>query len=123
MTEKLEELCNKAAGIIRSFPTRTKIRVISHYDADGITSAAIICKALFRAGYSFHATLMRNPFDKGLERVSKEENDLVIFCDMGSGQIETIEKMSCKSIIVDHHQYLKEKTNDNVLQINSNILD
>ena len=51
---------------------------------------------------------MRNPFDKGLERVSKEKNDLIIFCDMGSGQIDTIEKMNCKSIIVDHHQYLVE---------------
>jgi single-stranded-DNA-specific exonuclease len=124
MTKKLKELCNKAAEIIRSFPIGTKIRVISHYDADGITSAAIICKALFRAKYNFHATLMRNPFDKGLERVSKEKNDLIIFCDMGSGQIDTIEKMNCKSIIVDHHQYLVEKTKkDNVFQINANLCD
>jgi RecJ-like exonuclease len=123
MTKKLEERCNKAAGIIRSFPEGTKIRVISHYDADGITSAAIICKALFRVGYNFHVTLMRNPFDKGLERVSKEENNLIIFCDMGSGQIETIEEMNCKSIIVDHHQYLTENTKDNVFQINANLCD
>jgi RecJ-like exonuclease len=64
---------------------------------------------------------MRNPFDKGLERVSKEENELIIFTDMGSGQIETIEKMDCKSIIIDHHQYLKEKTSENTIQINANL--
>ena len=120
MVNKLAEIALKAVEIIKSFPNTTKIRVISHYDADGITSAAIICKALYRAGYDFQATLMRNPFDKGLARVSKEENDLIIFSDMGSGQIETIENMDSKSIIIDHHQFLKEKTSENVLQINAN---
>jgi RecJ-like exonuclease len=53
--------------------------------------------------------------------VSKEGNELIIFSDMGSGQIETIEKMGCKVIIIDHHQYLKKNTSDNVLQINANL--
>ena len=123
MTDELSKLCKKATEIILSFPEMTKIRVVSHYDADGITSAAIICKALYRAGYNFHATLMRNPFDKGLARVSKEDNKLIIFSDMGSGQIETIEEMNCKAIIIDHHQYLKKKNSKNILQINSNLCE
>lgn len=121
MADKLSELCKKASEIIQSLPKTSKIRVISHYDADGIAAASIMCKALYRAGYDFHATLMRNPFDKGLERVSKEDNDLIIFLDMGSGQINTIEKMNCKCIIVDHHQYLKKKTSENIFQINANL--
>ena len=121
MADDLEKLSKKAAEIILSFPKSTRIRVVSHYDADGITSAAIICKAFHRAGYDFHATLMRNPFDKGLARVSKEGNELIIFSDMGSGQIETIEKMDCKTIIIDHHQYLKKKPSSNVHQINANL--
>jgi RecJ-like exonuclease len=123
MADELADFLKKASEIISSFPTSTKIRVISHYDADGITSAAIICKALYRAGYDFQATLMRNPFDKGLARVSKEENDVIIFSDMGSGQIVTIEKMDCKAIILDHHQYLKQNTSENVLQINANLFE
>lgn len=123
MTNELANLSKKAREIIFSYPSSTKIRVISHYDADGITSAAIICKALYRAGFNFHATLMRNPFDKGLARVSKEDNELIIFSDMGSGQIETIEKLNCKSIIIDHHQFLKKKTSKDVLQINANLCE
>ena len=123
MTEELVNLSNKAKEIILSYPRSTKIRVISHYDADGITSAAIICKALYRQGFNFHASLMRNPFDKGLARVSKEDNELIIFSDMGSGQIDTIEKINCRSIIIDHHQFLKEKTSKNVLQINANLCE
>ena len=123
MTDKLANLTKKAKEIIVSYPRSTKIRVISHYDADGITSAAIICKALYREGFNFHATLMRNPFDKGLARVSKEDNELIIFSDMGSGQIETIEKLNCKAIIIDHHQFLKKKTSKDVLQINANLCE
>ena len=121
MTINIQKQFEKAAETIQSFSKDTRIRVISHYDADGISAAAIMCKALYRTGYDFHVTLMRNPFDKGLERVSKEENKLIIFCDMGSGQIETIEKIESKSIIIDHHQVTKEKTTDNVLQINANM--
>ena len=120
MTNNLEDIFKKASELILSYSKNSNIRVVSHYDADGISSAAIICKALYNAGFNFHATLMRNPFDKGLKRISKEQNELVIFTDMGSGQIETIEKMKSQSIIIDHHQPIKNKTNNNVLQINCN---
>ena len=123
MPDDITELSKKAAEIILSFPKSTRIRVISHYDADGITAAAIISQALHRVGYNFHTTLMRNPFIQGLERVKKEGNELIIFTDMGSGQIEFIEQMGCKAIIIDHHQYLKEKTTSDVLQINANLCD
>ena len=121
MSKELSEIFQKASEMLSSFPKSTKIRVISHYDADGTTSAAIICKALYRAGYDFQASLMRNPFDKGLARVSKEKNELIIFSDMGSGQIETIEKMDCKAIIIDHHQALKENVSQKIIQINANL--
>ena len=121
MKTNLTKLCEKASEIILSYPMDTRIRVVSHYDADGITAAAIVCKALHRTGFDFHASLMRNPFDKGLERVSKEDNKLIVFTDMGSGQIETLEQFNCKVIIIDHHQYLKKETSENVLQINANL--
>jgi len=122
MADDILELSKKATNMILSMPKTTRIRVVSHYDADGITSAGIICTALHRAGYDFHATLMRNPFTQGLERVKQEENEMIIFSDMGSGQIETMEKFGCKIIIIDHHQYLKSKPGSkDVLQINANL--
>ena len=115
------ELCKKASDLILSMPKSTRFRVISHYDADGISAAAIICKALYREGFDFHVSLMRNPFTKGLERIKKEENEIIIFSDMGSGQIDKIEELKCKSIIIDHHQIHKSKTNRDIIQINSNL--
>ncbi len=121
MSNDISKLSKKAAEIVLSLPKSTRIRVVSHYDADGISAGGIICNALYREGYDFHATLMRNPFDKGLERLAKEENELIIFSDMGSGQIETMEKLGCKVIIFDHHQYLKSEVGKDVLQINANL--
>ena len=121
MTNDILKLSKKAAELILATSKSARIRVISHYDADGITAAAIISQALNRAGYNFHTTLMRNPFTQGLERVKREGNELIIFTDMGSGQIGFIEKMGCKAIIIDHHQSLKEKTTDDILQINANL--
>lgn len=122
MLEKLKKLNQKAIKKLLSLPEKSRIRVISHYDTDGITAAAIICKMLKRAGFDFHCSLMRNPFYQGLEKVKKEKNELMIFTDMGSGQIDFIENIDVDSIILDHHQTIKEKTKDNVIQINSNLL-
>jgi RecJ-like exonuclease len=121
MKQDISKLSKKAAEIVTSFPKSTRIRVVSHYDADGITAAGIICRALYREGYDFHTTLMRNPFNKGLERLMKEGNEIIIFSDMGSGQIDTLEQFGSSIIIIDHHQYLKSKVGENVLQINANL--
>ena len=115
------ELSKKASEMILSMPKSTRFRVISHYDADGISAAGIMCKALYREGFEFHVSLMRNPFTKGLERIKNEENEIIIFTDMGSGQIDTIEQLKCKVIIIDHHQFQKSKTRKNIIQINANL--
>ena len=120
MTFDIHTLAQKAASLISDADPSARFRVISHYDADGITAAAIICKALYRKGYDFHVSLMRNPFTKGLENVKKEQNDFIIFTDMGSGQLDMIEQINAQSIIIDHHQLKKENVSDHILQINAN---
>lgn len=123
MKNNLKTLTKKAADTIQKKDPSTRFRVVSHYDADGITAAAIICIALQRQGYDFHATLMRNPFTEGLERVKKENNDYIIFTDMGSGQLPILETFSTSLMIIDHHQVIKENTPDHILQINANLFD
>ncbi|KYK20647.1 hypothetical protein AYK25_08730 [Thermoplasmatales archaeon SM1-50] len=121
MGEDILHICKNAASLLLSMPRSSRIRVVSHYDADGISAAGVLCKAVSRVGYNFHATLMRNPFTKGFDRLKNEKNKLIIFSDMGSGQIETIESLGCKAIILDHHQYLTAQTSKEVIQINANL--
>ena len=122
MVEDIAAACRKAAQVLLSFPPSTRVRVVSHYDADGIAAAGVLCRMLQRAGFDFHATLMRNPFTKGFDRLKNEQNELIIFADMGSGQLEEIAHLGCQAIILDHHQYLSENTPPTIIQINSNLL-
>jgi single-stranded-DNA-specific exonuclease len=122
MTDEIANACTKAAQVLLSFPAGTRVRVVSHYDADGIAAAGVLCRMLVRAGFDFHATLMRNPFTKGFGRLRSEKNELIIFSDMGSGQLEEIASLGCQAIILDHHQYLDEKAPSSIIQINANLL-
>ncbi len=121
MAEDISQACQDAASLLLSLPSSRRVRVVSHYDADGIAAAGVLCTAVYRAGYEFHASLMRNPFTKGFDRLKSEHNELIVFSDMGSGQIETIESLGCKAIILDHHQYVTSQTSKNIIQINANI--
>jgi len=123
MKNELFKLAESAKEKIEKLPKKTVVRVVSHYDADGITSAAIICKSLYRKGYKFHVTLMKNPFKKGLERLKRENGKMAIFCDMGSGQIDRIAKLDYENIIIcDHHQPMKEVEKDSrIIEINAHL--
>lgn len=119
MEKYLKEQAQVAADWIQKYAPKNRVRIISHYDADGITAAAIITHALKRLGYDFQVSLMRNPFTDGLKKVQKEQNDLIIFTDMGSGQLPLIQKIDAHCIIIDHHQLIEKQPPDNILQINA----
>ena len=95
----LQKSVEKAAEIIKE---HDYAMVISHYDADGITSAGIICNALLRRGIQFHATIvskLERSFIQGLNE------ELIIFCDMGTAQSDLISEYLKEKdvIIIDHH--------------------
>ncbi|MDG6243621.1 MAG: DHH family phosphoesterase [Methanolobus sp.] len=100
--QKLKALAREAADIIEK---HEYVRVISHNDADGLTSAGIICQALIRKGIRFHTSIVPRLDTSVVEMVksSTSENDLVLFCDMGSGQSEMISDIEQEIIVLDHH--------------------
>lgn len=109
----LKEL-KKAEAII--IGEDSPIRIISHYDADGICGAGILSSALKRHGIRFHTTITRSLKDEFIQNLDKEGPHLFLFCDMGSGQIENIENMEGRVIILDHHKPLRPS--ESVLQVN-----
>lgn len=77
-------------------------RIVSHYDADGITSAGIICNALLQREIQFHTTIVSKLEDSFIQRL---KDPLIIICDMGTAQLDLISAhLSEKDvIIIDHH--------------------
>lgn len=77
-------------------------RIVSHYDADGITSAGIICNALLRREIQFHTTIVSKLEDSFIQGL---KDSLIIICDMGTAQLDLISAhLNVKDvIIIDHH--------------------
>ncbi|RLF25416.1 MAG: hypothetical protein DRN01_06425 [Thermoplasmata archaeon] len=123
MYDKASGLLKKGVEKLLSLPKETTVRVLSHYDTDGVTAAAIVCEALYRKGYNFHATLLKHPFKEELTKVKEEGNEFVILSDMGSGQIDYIKKFGCPSIVLDHHQPVYDDTViDSIVHVNANLV-
>lgn len=92
---------DKAAEVIaKSILRCDSMRVISHNDADGITSAGLVCNALERAGIPFQATLLSR-LD---ESVVGDLDGPVVFCDMGSGKPDLIARVKGECFVLDHHR-------------------
>ncbi|MHA1491127.1 MAG: DHH family phosphoesterase, partial [Promethearchaeota archaeon] len=88
------------------------VHIYTHLDADGLTSGAILGKALYRAGIPFQITVLRQLEKKEIEKIAKkvkEFRNLVIFSDFGSGQYKELQKRIfindhfAPFIILDHH--------------------
>jgi len=78
--------------------------LVSHMDADGISSCSIMSTALERAGIEHRFRCVKINEISGLEPC---EN--MIFCDLGSGQQDTLQKCFPDSniTIIDHHQFVE----------------
>jgi len=96
MLEAVSKMARPAADRIQKTPF---FRIISHHDADGITACGIVCHLLLRKKIPFQATIVSNLDDSVNEILDPAVP--VIFCDMGSGQPDIVNRYD--AIILDHH--------------------
>ncbi len=95
----LQQEVRRAAEVIKK---HGYARVVSHYDADGITAAGILCSALIRQGIQFHTTIV-NKLDRA--SIAGLDEELVIIADMGTAQMDLITEFlgDTDVVILDHH--------------------
>ncbi len=130
------ELIDAAVGKFNGFLDgggSSVIRVISHNDADGITSAAILARALKRKGLEFWVSNVKQ-FDLGVVELLEEEvrgGDCVFILDFGLSK-EMFERLEGKFsevgaslFIIDHHIVdgvvngrMDERMNERVMLVN-----
>ncbi len=98
-----------------------KIRIISHFDADGISSASLLFRYL-ATRKQISIKLIKQLDKEEIEKVKNEASryDLIIFSDLGSGQLKELKDLieSKKVIILDHHQIQNDFDHPNLLHIN-----
>lgn len=105
----------KAIERINELSKTKGIKIISHYDTDGITSAAIFTRALQRWKKTFSLEIV-----KGLEESyikSLPEDKILIFLDLASNSLHYLKDKKTEVFILDHHEITQEIPG-NVLMIN-----
>ncbi len=94
----------------KEFIEKTKnkeIQIISHFDTDGITSAAIIISALKKLDKKFSMRILKSLEEKTIKKLPKDK--IIMFLDLGSGSFEHIKKHNLKEVfIIDHHEVGKD---------------
>lgn len=83
-----------------------QIKIISHYDTDGITSAAIFAKALKRWRKPFSLQILKNLDKETIE--SLPEDKILVFLDLASGSLPYLAKKKTEVFIFDHHEVTHE---------------
>ena len=98
------------------------IRVISHLDADGLSSAAIISKALRRRGNDFSLSIVRQLDEDVIKELSLENYNYFLFADLGSGFLSLIDRHlnDRKTFILDHH--IPENFNSGAIHANPHLI-
>src|SRR3989338_273629 len=101
---------------IDSLSKEKEILVLSHFDTDGITSAAIFARALGRWGKKFSLRIVKG-LDEDLIR-DLPEDKILVFLDLASGSLDHLSKKKTEIFIFDHHEIVQQIPG-NVLMINS----
>ncbi len=85
--------------------TNTKhnsILIVSHFDTDGITSAAIFGRTLKKLDKKFSFKIVKKLDKETIEELPKERT--IVFLDLGSSNIRDIAELKNPVFIIDHHE-------------------
>ena len=84
-----------------------EILVVSHFDTDGISSAAIMIQALKAMDKKFSLKILKRLDPDFIDNL--EKNKPVVFLDLASGMLNNIREAGLKDVfIIDHHEIVQE---------------
>ena len=101
MPQPLAEAAQPLADRLREI--EQPVRIIGHYDCDGLTSSAILVQTLLRLGKRFHLSNVLSLAPGVIERLNREAPALVLFTDLGSGYMDLLAQLEAPALVVDHH--------------------
>jgi RecJ-like exonuclease len=94
------------------------IKIVSHFDTDGITSAAIFSKALSKWHKPFTMQIVKNLEENIIKELP--ESHILIFLDLASNSLEYLKNKKTDIFILDHHEIIQEIPK-NVTMINPHL--
>jgi RecJ-like exonuclease len=117
----LKEIDNLTKEFLK-FSKDKPIRIISHHDTDGITSAAIMIKTLKRLDKKFSVRIVKGLDDKIIkEELKRQPHEVIMFLDLGSSNLDHFKDLDHPVFILDHHEIDASKVNDKIKIINHHL--
>lgn len=108
--QREETLESEISRISKEFIEKTEdkeIEIISHFDTDGISSAAIMIKTLKKLDRKFSVKILKRIEENFISTLSKKK--IILFLDLGSGNLNEIKNSELESVfIIDHHEIIQE---------------
>ncbi|MGA2664903.1 MAG: DHH family phosphoesterase [Nitrososphaerales archaeon] len=84
---------------------RKRVLVVTHIDADGLSSGAIAFQTLIRAGAIASVRAIPDLDLRAIEGLGAEKFDFYLFTDLGSGLVDALAAaLGQNFLVVDHHQ-------------------
>jgi RecJ-like exonuclease len=104
----LEGLQNRYAALVRDIlpvvRQGKKILVVTHIDADGLTSGATVFAALKRKGANVTLRTVPDLEPRTIEELKDQKFDYYIFTDLGSALVAELEAaLDGRFLVLDHH--------------------
>lgn len=98
------------------------IRIISHNDTDGITSATILIKTFQRLGKQFSVRIVKGLDETILnQEIARQQNEILLFSDLASSNLDHFQDLKEPVFILDHHEIDATKLNDKTKIINPHL--
>ena len=95
---------------------KKEIFLVSHFDTDGITSAAIMIQALKKLDKTFSVNIVKSLNKEFIENLPRDKT--ILFLDLASGSLNYLKDSGIKDIfIIDHHEPSQEVP-ENVHMVN-----
>ncbi len=79
------------------------VHVLCHFDGDGLCSGGLLLGALHRANVPVQVSAIQGLTSGTIERIRKTTPPLVVTTDVGSGQLDRLERLHTPVIVLDHH--------------------
>ena len=120
--EEFYSAIRNAAERFKKWEKSETIQIISHLDADGISSCAILTKTLNEENRKYTITILPQLNRDKIKEIAEKEYRYIIFADFGSGQVKDIKELlnDKEVIILDHHEPEKEES-DNICHVNPHL--
>lgn len=128
MYTKFFEAIDEAAKLFQNFDKSKPIRIVSHLDADGISSASILVKVLNDEGRRYSLSIVHQLNQQLLSQYEVDPYEFYIFSDLASSLVSEIKEKLCSKgkqvLILDHHEIDKQDfKQDNLTIINPHLFE